>query len=304
MNAIRYLLASLALALIAVWASENLFWIAPPADLTPFGLLYVWLAYSFCTASALSAVFVTAIRGLPAAFLAAAVMGWLVEGVIVGEMYLAFPYQLVWTPLAWHALITGVAVFGLGRMAVHWPLARQIGVWVLLGLFTGFWAQYWPLERSDLPGAGVLLAYLAGLGVLVPVAQIILDRLTPLERPPPWVLLIAPATLAALWIAQSFATPSWLRLSLPVLLALTLWVMKRLGAGGSSVGFGRPAPHPVRHVLFLLAPLLGAPLGVAGWTWSGGFEANVGVAFAGGAVSLIGWGWLFWRAARRKSAKA
>ncbi len=33
----------------------------------------------------------------------------------------AFPVQVVWTPLAWHALITALAVAGLGRVAGVWP---------------------------------------------------------------------------------------------------------------------------------------------------------------------------------------
>ena len=307
MTGMRYLSASALLGLIAVWASENLFWIAPPAGLTLFDLAYLWVVYSFCTGSALSAVFVTGIRGLPAVFLGAAIMGWLVEGVVVAEMYLAFPVQLVWTPLAWHALISGVGVFAVGRAVVHWRLGRQIMAYLLLGLFLAFWAQFWPTERPELPEMPFLraylnlLAYLGALGLGVPVAHLLLDRITPLERPKRWVLMIAPLTLAVVWVVQSLQAPSIRRLSLPVLLALTFWVMKRLGgagAGGSPVDFGRPAPQPMRHFIFLLVPVLGAGLAVTGWAISGGFEANVALGLVLIPVSLLAYGWLGLRAER------
>ena len=296
----NYLIASAMLGLIAVWASENQFWIVPPADLTLFGLLYIWLSYSFCAASALSAVILTGVRGVVAAFLGAAIMGWLVEGVIVGEMYLAFPFQLVWTPLAWHALISGLGVFALGRVVVHWPLWRQIAVWGIWGLFIGFWAQFWPLERSELPDAGTLLAYLGGFGMLVPLAQIALDRVGSIPRLPLWLMLAAPACLAVLWILQTLAAPSVLRLSLPLLLGLTLWMMRRLGGVVPDGRFGQPALSPVRYFLFLTAPFVGVPLALAGWDATGGFEANVAVVLVTAPLSLLLYILLLIRAIRPK----
>lgn len=300
MGARNYLIASAMLGLIAVWASENMFWIVPPADLTPFGMVYTWMAYSFCAASALSAVLLTGVRGYAAAFLGAAITGWLAEGVIVGEMYQAFPFQLVWTPLAWHALVSGLGVFALGRIVVRWPVWRQIAVWGILGLFIGFWAQFWPLERSELPGAGPLLAYLGGVGMLVPLAQIALDRVGSIPRLPLWLMLVAPACLALLWIFQTLAAPSVLRLSLPLLLGLTLWTMKRLGGVVPDGRFGQPASSPVRYFLFLTAPFVGAPLALTGWDITGGFEANVAVVLVTAPLSLLLYILLLIRAIRPK----
>ena len=298
MNSLRYLLASLALGLIAAFASENMFWIIAPYPLAPPELAFIWAMYALCCAAALSAVALTGIRGLPAAFLGAAIMGWLIEGVVEGTMYLAFPFQLAWTPLAWHALISGVGVFALGRAAPHWPRWRRIGAWALLGLFIGFWAQYWPLEHEALPDLPRLLAYLAGFGVAVPLAHLLLDRLTPLSLPPRWVLMIAPLALAALWVLQSLAAPSPLRLSLPLLLWITIRAMKRLGTGRGPVNFGAPAHRPLRHFSFLIAPLIGAVLAVEGWRLTGGFEANVALVLTTVPASVIWWLWLMIRAER------
>lgn len=302
MASLWYLLASGLLGLIAVWASENMFWIVPPADLTVFGLLFIWLAYSFCTASALSAVMLTGVRGMAAVFLGAAIMGWLVEGVIVGEMYQAFPFQLVWTPLAWHALISGGVVFALGRISVQWPLIRQIALWGMLGLFIAFWAQFWLQEQGGPPKPAGLLWYLAGMGVIVPLAHIGLDRLGPLVPPPLWVMLSAPAVLMAIWSAQTLVAPVVIRLSLPVLLVLTLWMMARLGGRTGPVGLGPGTARAWRYFLFLLAPLTGAILAQVWWDQGGDFAANVVVAMMTVPLSLLIYGILLLRAIWPKRA--
>jgi hypothetical protein len=91
----KYAAVVASLGLIATWGSENFFWSAPPDDLTLLGLLITWIAYTVCVAAALSAVLMSGVRGWPALFLGGAIMGWLVEGVVVGTMYEAFPFQLV-----------------------------------------------------------------------------------------------------------------------------------------------------------------------------------------------------------------
>ena len=108
----RYWLAAGTLGAAATWGSENLFWSAPPAGWTPLELAVTWVVYSLCVAAALSAVLWSGVQGWRAVFLGGAVLGWLIEGVVVATMYAAFPFQVVWTPLAWHALITGLVVVG------------------------------------------------------------------------------------------------------------------------------------------------------------------------------------------------
>ena len=205
---IRYIIAALALGLIAVWGSENFFWSAPPPDLTIEAWLGTWAAYAAAAAVALSAVGLTRVAGLRAVFLGGALLGFVVEGVVVDEMYAAFPFQLVWTPLAWHALITGVCVFGLGRAAAHWRLWRHLLALAGLGLFGAVFASFWPAERAAMPPGDVVFLYLAGAGFVVPLGQIVLDRIGPVPRPPLAVGLIAPGLALALWLAKSLATPS------------------------------------------------------------------------------------------------
>ena len=284
----RYVLTSAALGLISVWASENLFWTAPPEGWSPLELLLTWVAYSLCAASALSAVLVTGVQGWRAAFLGGAVLGWLVEGVVVGTMYAAFPFQVVWTPLAWHALVTGVLVLGVGRASVRWPWPRQLAAWVGVGLLAGVFGLFWPLERDTLPGPLTVGAYLVGLGLVVPFAQLALDRIGRLETPSRRVLAVAPGLLALLWLVQVAFAPSPIWLTLPLLLWGVWWVMRRLGAatrGGLDLG----APASLRrHLLFLAAPVTTTAVVSAGWRLApDGLEGNLVALVLTAPTSLV-----------------
>lgn len=293
----RYMGASLACGLIAVWASENMFWSAPPADLTATGWLLTWIAYALASAVALSAVAWAGCGGWRGVFLGGAILGFMVEGVLVDTMYDAFPFQLVWTPLAWHALATGLAVGGIGRMGAVWGPRRMVLAWAGVGLAAGVFALYWPLERGAMPGGWAVLGYLAGLGLAVPAGHVVLDRLGRLPRPHGAVLAVAPLLAMALWVGKTVAWPSPARLALPVMLGLTVWAMLRLGAR-DRVGFGAPAPV-ARHLLFLVAPLVACAVAVPGWALTGGLGTNIVAAVAMVPCGLGLWLWLLWGAVRR-----
>lgn len=300
----RYVGASLALGAVAVWGSEALFWSAAPAGLTAPDLVLTCGAYALACACALSAVAWSGCGGLAGLFLAGALVGWLVEGVLAGTMYAFLPFQLVWTPLAWHALITAVGVLGIGRASARWGFLAQASAMVGLGAFGGVWAAFWPLERTDLPGgwpgAWGVLAYLGGTALVLPFAQVALDRVGRVPRPPTRVLCVAPAFMLALWVAGWAVQPAPARLALPLLLAATLWAMRRLGGQGRAVSLGAPPERAWRHVLVLLAPCVAAS--VAGLAWrGGGWEVNWAVALGTSAVGAGWWTVLLWRAWRLRA---
>lgn len=293
MESVRYVGLSLVLGGMCVWASENLFWMMPPPGITPLDFGLTVIAYSIAAAAALSAVIWTGVGGIKAAFLAGAILGYLSEGVIVGTIYEAVPLQLIWTPLSWHALVTGALVLGVGRALL--PARQMALIWVGLGLAGAYWAQFWVSERTGVPGTGAFALYVAGLGLLVPLAHGVMDRLGHLPQPPAWVLWVAPGIAALIWGIQTVATLNPLRLLLPLVLGLILWVMARLGHGPVALGTG-----PLqRHALFLIAPLIVVILAPLGWAQGWGtLEANWVVAGLSSAAAL-GWlGRLIWRAAR------
>ncbi|MCB9814834.1 hypothetical protein H6784_05500 [Candidatus Nomurabacteria bacterium] len=90
-------------------------------------------------------------------FLAAAVFGFLVEGVPVPTLFTILPFTIVWTSLAWHALIS-VAIFWyyfriIMTKTVWW---RKISFMVALGLFLGAWNTYmWNIVETTGGGATV-----------------------------------------------------------------------------------------------------------------------------------------------------
>lgn len=267
-----------------------------------------WIAYALASAVVLSAVALCGIGGIRAVFLGGVLLGYLIEGVIVDELYLAFPFQLVWTPMAWHALITGVCVFGLGRAAPFWPLWRHLLALVLLGVFGATFASFWPSERGVMPPGDLVLFYLAGVAFVVPAAHLLLDRIGRVPRPPALVLLLAPMLALIVWLAKSAADPRLERLAFPLVILLTLWAMRRLGGPGP-VAFGRPAPV-WRHLLFPLAPAITALIAVPVWENMGALPGNIVVAVLTVSLSLGWWLFLLWRAARpgsdqsRKTASA
>ncbi len=289
----RYVLASLAFGAIAVWGSEMLFWSAPTAPLGLIDLPLVLLAYSLASAAALSAVLLTRARGLPAALLGGSIMGWLVEGVVVATAYDAFPFQLVWTPLAWHGLVTGLALVGLWRWAMG-SIARLLTMAVALIVFGTAWALYWPLERTTMPGLVDVALYLVWPGLLVVLGHITLDRLGNLERPAIWVLLAVPAGFALVWAIQLVLTADPRRLALPVVIAVAVLAMR--GSRSPVLALGR-APHWSRHALFLLVPAGIAVAASALWSSAGGLPTNSVIAIVTSGGSLVALGWLLVRAA-------
>ena len=296
-SGLRYGAAALSLGMIALWGSENLFWTVPQEPLKLIEWVATWAAYSLVAAAALSAVMWAGIGGWRAAFLGGAVLGFGIEGVIVGTMYDAFPAQIIWTPLAWHGVVTGLLVLALPRRLARGALAMQVLGLLALGLLGATWGLYWPNERPVMPGYEVALPYLFGLALPVVAAHLALDRLGPLHRPSSLILWAAPVALLILWLVRTVLTGSVVVLACPAMILTTTWILRRLGRSGEPVSFGSAVPL-WRHGLFLLMPLTVATLVVPGWQAFGPVAVNVPVALGTGAVGLGLWLWLLWQAAR------
>jgi len=73
-------------------------------------------------------------------FLAACLFGFLTEGVPVPVLYTGVPFTIVWTSMAWHAVITVVMFWYLWRkFALDKSLFTNIWYNVSLGLLLGLW---------------------------------------------------------------------------------------------------------------------------------------------------------------------
>jgi hypothetical protein len=302
MESLRYLIISFLFGLVTMWGSEMFFWGFPQPELTLGDWLITYVAYSLCCAAVMSGVSWAGIAGLPALFLGGALLGFLIEGVVVATMYQMFPFQLVWTPLAWHALITGVCVLGLCRAGPHWPLWRHVLALIALGAGGGFFALFWPLDEgraNQIPGGETVFGYLVGIGCSVVFANILLDRFKKLPVPPGWVRLIAPVLALMVWIPTTVYDPNPVRVFWPLMVGLTLWAMRRLG-GASSVSIGASAAF-WRHALFLIAPITMLRIAVPAWENVVAISSNLVVASITVPLSLGWWLMLLWRASRVKT---
>ncbi len=132
----RLLFALLSTAVVVVF-SEKMYWYVTGYD---FAMLIV--GYFLPTYAFLTIVDTFHIKRLAPLFLAAAVFGYLVEGVIVPIIYENGPlswFSLSYTPLAWHAPLS--ILFGwysaaavAGRRAGEMAGGRQRGGGPVLGL--------------------------------------------------------------------------------------------------------------------------------------------------------------------------
>jgi hypothetical protein len=144
----RRLLFVLANGFILFFYSEPLFWSRPRPEDSLLDWFWTWLAYSL-----LAFVFLTAVRSfrvssLPALFIAGGLFGWLAEGVVVQTMYDNFPWQLSWTGLAWHALISVMFGWYYLPRAIRQGNTRKTVFFVsLAGLIWGYWAVNWWVEE-------------------------------------------------------------------------------------------------------------------------------------------------------------
>ena len=303
-QAFRYFGMAIAMGMISYWASESMFWSFPPQDITPQQWAITVIAYSGAAACALSAVIWSGLGGWKAVFLGGGILGFIVEGVIVSTMYDALPFQLVWTPLAWHALVTGLGLFGMHFMMAEMPAYRHALALGVLGLGGGFFAGYWPLERATLPSAPQILLYHLGTGAAAALGCMMVAQLGRVPRPSSWVLLVVPVLAAALWVFQGIYDPRAERLTLLPMLGLTLWAMWRFGQS-QPIGDALSVPQPplLRHMLVLIAPLVTALIAAFAVRGTSGFAANIVAASTLAPLGLGLWLWLLWQAFRQPSAE-
>lgn len=152
---------ALLVAAVTVVFSEKMYWYVTGYAVVDLIAGYFFPAYVF-----LWILHAFRVRRLAPLFLAAAVFGFIAEGVLVGTIYEGGPlglFNVSYTPLAWHAPLS--VVFG------WWWLARRLEVGSLrglfaacavVGLFWGLWALAWWLPENAADPA--LLARGARLG--------------------------------------------------------------------------------------------------------------------------------------------
>lgn len=148
-------------SVIVVTFSEKMYWYV-----TGYEVVVLWLAYFLPVFAFLTVVDFFQVQRPAQLFLAAAVFGFLVEGMLAPVLYEGGPFgwfSIAYTPLAWHAPLS--IIFGWFLLR-RWLVNRQRGRLALgclaVGLFWGVWSLAWWLpENANDPA---LLAQGARLG--------------------------------------------------------------------------------------------------------------------------------------------
>lgn len=260
--ALRRIVYALTAAAVMVVFSEKMYWYV-----TGYGVVDLIAGYFLPTYVLLWLIDVFRVRRLGPLFLAAAIFGFLVEGVLVGTLYEGGPlgwFNVSYTPLAWHAPLS--VLFGywwLGQRLAAGSLRGLLAACAGVGLLWGLWALAWWLPENAADPA--LLAQGARLGQwpvadfalhafaftgLLAAAHWLLGRIDPdlrgFGKPLRSELLLVFGGLLFFFVGVLAAVP-WAPLKLLPLLALAvggLWRNRRRESPGSTPGEGRGPARP------------------------------------------------------------
>ena len=148
---LRPALGRLAFALLSAAAllvfSEKLFWYV-----TGYGFLDLLLGYFFPAFVLIWVVDAFRVRRLAPLFLAAAVFGFVAEGMLTNTLYEGGPlawFSASYTPLAWHAPLSVVFGWWWLRRELVAGRARRVALGcAAVGVLWGVWAMAWWLPEN------------------------------------------------------------------------------------------------------------------------------------------------------------
>lgn len=246
---------------IVGYFSEWMFWTGRPVEQ---GVLIewipTWLLYSFITFLFLAVVDYFRVRTIWAVFLAGAIYGWLLEGIIVQTTYDDFPLNISFTALAWHAIIS---------VWIGWyllPRLMRTGknlAWVCIGLGIGFgiWSIGWWAETAIAPIESVAL-YNFGFGFGLMIAYVGQNRLKlNINRKVVYAGIIL---LAIYYALVTIPTQPLALIVMPILLGITLITLRKNRRDEPENVDLVSVPIPVKKALMVLWIPLMASLIYAG----------------------------------------
>jgi hypothetical protein len=300
-STLRGIGAALATGFVLFFFSETMFW-GRPGRASFVELVITWLAYVVIAGIALHALAFFRVRTLPAFFLCGALYGWLVEGVLAGTLYDAFPIQVSWTGLAWHALLSFCAGwYGLNVALRHsaWRTSWLAGA---LGIFWGTWAVMWwqPAEGGVITPLLDFALHSALNSLLVAAALITQARLVYAGAYRSRRRLAALIIIAAVWFGVVIAPQQPIALLIaPLLGGVTLLALRRSRRAESAdtdVLAVLREPFPLRRCAALLAMPLGATLAYALFLQVGvPVATNLPIFWALTPLGFVLYGVSFWR---------
>ncbi len=226
------------------------------------------MIYSFAGYGLLLAIARGKVRDFAGVFLAGALLGWLIEGVVVQTFFDKLPWQISWTGLGWHALISvGVGWYLLRRALGEGSLKRLVGLCLAFGVFWGLWAVFWWSETGEVTPAGIFWGY-ALLTTCLLAAGFLLVNTAKGNSFKPGRLEIACylALVTAYFLLGTVKIVHWKALLLTPLaggVGLALWYGSKHRQGPSLMDELPLSFRPLRYLCLLLAPGAAASLYLA-----------------------------------------
>jgi hypothetical protein len=249
----------LAVGAVTWCISEPVFWARltgegnDPGDAAFTGMLYCAVTYI-----ALVALRHFRVADLAGLFLIGGIVGWLIEGAVVSEVYTNLPVSLVWTSLAWHALLTVCGGWWL------LPAVLRRGGWRpwllcgLLGIAWALWSLDPALDDDVATLAGPSFVVLAcGVTAALSVGYGLADRYPVASHAlTPGVPFVAVAIGLGAWAtAATFVPAPYAPPILVALLGVAVWALRRMRDPGRPTDDAPPTGFgvPTRRLLPLSA---------------------------------------------------
>jgi hypothetical protein len=260
----RKILYALAVGTPCFFLSEGFFWARWRMDFNPISAVQTWLVYCFVTYTILVILDRFRVRNFWGVFLAGAVYGWLVEGVVVSTLYEDFPLGISFTGLAWHALFSvTIGLYLLPRLLRTARPGRIAWMAALAGAIYALWSLWWWLENpNNINNPLLWLLYSGGMALFSLLGYWAADRLSREHRfiSSKAELIVLVVVWTIFFLISRFFSFGWGIFVLPPLMALTfaaLHVGRKGIAQKETLALGAirgPIP-PVNLAILLLIPL-------------------------------------------------
>jgi hypothetical protein len=303
---LRRLGLSLATGVVFVYWSELVFWARPSPGTSLAGTAPTTIAYWVAAYLFLATVSAYRVSTPAAVFLAGALFGWFIEGVIVQTLVADLPLSISFTGLAWHASITVLLGWWLIPRWLRGDGRERRALAVLLvavGAIYGAWATTWWIESPPptppLAFALYTLQTTLVLGTAYAISarlQIELFRPTRLE----WAVL-AGAVLTYFALVSVPSAPLSL-VVLPPLVTLAWVGLRRLRHAAVDARPKAPVapPHIAAYSILLMLPLAASTVYSIAWSIDGRPPAGVLIYIATTALGFILLAWSLGRALARR----
>lgn len=254
----KRLITILSFGFILFFFSERVFWsFFRPGD-NPVDLLLAFIAYSVLAFIVLFAIRKFNVNSYWAVFIVGALYGWLDEGIIAQTLYGSpeafFPLSLVWTGIAWHALISVSGLY-LIQKSLQKSSISLILTSAIIGIFWGFWASFWALDDPAIDASIPMFAIHSILFSLIFILALYLFNKNIKDYKPTFYgLIIAPILLLAWFAVFTLPVQPISLIVLPILLIFS-YIILRVNKNKNQSSFLETEKRAGNYLSLLLMPL-------------------------------------------------